>query len=106
MHDITQSNLDESIFEIPSLGSHYSQQWAKEDLSEEGKQTAKLQNQSIDTWHNETGMYYMIYNRSIVLLIVSLLNDGILANKCNQEYGPLTQKLMAVSEHCSLIILC
>ena len=30
------------MFEIPSRGQHYSQQWLMEELSEEGTETARL----------------------------------------------------------------
>ena len=35
-------NFDKSLFEIPSRGQHYSQQWLMEELSEEGTETARL----------------------------------------------------------------
>jgi hypothetical protein len=79
-----KTQISPSIFEVPTLGSHYSHQWAIQDLHEEGKETAKLLNQSAkDTWQNES---------------LSLLSEGITANKNDQtaKYGPLTQKLMAM----------
>ncbi|XP_019856487.1 PREDICTED: transcriptional adapter 3-like isoform X2 [Amphimedon queenslandica] len=76
------NNFDKSLFEIPSQGQHYSQQWLMEELNEEGTETARLHSGLTKDLQDETNI---------------LFNEGMTANRSNTctSYGPLTQKLMA-----------
>ena len=93
-------NFDKSLFEIPSRGQHYSQQWLMEELSEEGTETARLhsgQNKDIQDETSERTLTKLMHTLCMYIFFVDLLyNEGMNKATTCKSYGPLTQKLMAV----------
>ena len=62
--------FDKSLFEIPSQGQHYSQQWLMEELNEEGGETARLNSWQTKDLQDETSERMCMYCRKNINFVL------------------------------------
>lgn len=85
LEDLLRSHEDDSdYFKVPSLGMHYTQKWAEEDLIEEQKQGCKLSEKR----HGSNGITDTNGATAMLKTAESSLKE-------ESPFGPLTQRLVS-----------
>ncbi|KAL5007598.1 hypothetical protein ScPMuIL_016404 [Solemya velum] len=87
LEDTLRSHEDDAeYFKVPTLGKHYSERWAEEDLLEEQREGSKINDKQRNTNNN---------SMSNSGDCVTLLRRAEQRNVTSPPFGPLTQRLVS-----------